>query len=353
MQSPVQNYFKPLTGLRFVAALMVFFSHFPIAGLPQPLKDFIAQFQVGVPIFFVLSGYLICSRYYDAASYNKQWVRKYNVNRFARIYPMFFLITLLNVLYKNESIKIFLLNITLLKGFFTEFVFTGIGQGWSITTEECFYFLAPLIFMLLKRGINIIWLCLISLAIGFVLVFIFKSPNFYGFFGDYGFMMMFTFFGIFVEFFTGVWLAIYLKERVRPKKNTSLLTYSGIGGLLLIIFALSVIAKNESGLSFETMWIIVHNFLSPLPVMLLLTGLIYENTIVSRLFSGNVMQLLGKSSYTFYLIHLGVFHKLFTTYVAENLLLLLVFISLLSIMLYKYVEEPLNLFVKKKLSIEE
>ncbi|HNR19687.1 MAG TPA: acyltransferase [Bacteroidia bacterium] len=350
MQLINQTYYKPLTGLRFVAALMVFFSHFPIAGLPQPVKEFVAQFQVGVPIFFVLSGYLICSRYYDAASYNKRWFRTYFVNRFARIYPMFFLITLLNVLYKNESIKIFLINITFLKGFFNDFVFTGIGQGWSITTEECFYFLAPLIFMLLRKGINIIWLCTCALAIGFVVVFIFKPLSLYGFFGDFGFMMVFTFFGRCVEFFTGVWLALYLKEKKLEQKKNAVVTYSGILGLMIVIFALSLVAKNESGLAFETMWIIIHNFLSPLPVALLLTGLIYENTFVSRLFSGNIMQLLGKSSYTFYLIHLGVFHKLFITNVAENIILLLVFITFLSIILYKCVEEPLNLYVRKKLS---
>jgi peptidoglycan/LPS O-acetylase OafA/YrhL len=349
MQSPVQNYFKPLTGLRFVAALMVFFSHFPIAGLPRPLKDFIAQFQVGVPIFFVLSGYLICSRYYDAASYNKQWFKKYFVNRFARIYPMFFLITLLNVLYKNEGIKIFLLNITFLKGFFADFVFTGIGQGWSITTEECFYFLAPLIFMLLRKGVSIVWLCLISLAIGFVLVFVFKSPNLYGFFGDYSFMMVFTFFGRCAEFFTGVWLALYLKEKKFSDKSGSVFTYSGIAGLVIVIFALSVAAKNESGLVFETTWIIIHNFLSPLPVALLLIGLIYESTIVSKLFSSDIMQLLGKSSYTFYLIHLGVFHKLFVFNIAENLILLLIFVTALSIVLYKFVEEPINKIIRKNL----
>lgn len=253
-------------------------------------------------------------------------------------------------MYKNEGIKIFLLNITFLKGFFTEFVFTGIGQGWSITTEECFYFLAPLIFMLLRKGISTIWLCLISLAIGFFLVAVFKPLSLHGFFGDYGFMMVFTFFGRCVEFFTGVWLALYLKEKKLPQKNKAMFTYSGIAGLMVVIFALTLVSKNESGLAFETMWIIIHNFLSPLPVALLLVGLICENTIVSKLFSSSIMQLLGKSSYTFYLIHLGVFHKLFVSNIAENLVLLMLFITILSIILYKCVEEPLNLLIRKNLS---
>jgi peptidoglycan/LPS O-acetylase OafA/YrhL len=340
-------YYKPLTGLRFVAALMVFFSHFTTAVLPPSLYNFVAEFQTGVPIFFVLSGYLICSRYYDNVSFDKHWLKKYFVNRFARIYPMFFLITLLNVLYKQEGIKIFLLNITFLKGFFESFVYTGTPPGWSITTEECFYFLAPLIFLLVRKGVPVILQVLFCLSFGLLLVFVFIHNPFYGFFGSFDFMMVYTFFGRCFEFFTGVYLALYLRRKNFVQKTGSINTLTGISGIILCIVMLSLIRQGAVFAEYGNLWVVIHNFLLPVPIAILLIGLIYESTFVSKILSTGFMQLLGKSSYSFYLIHFGVFHWLFFAYAPQNLFLLLFTITLLSILLYKTIEEPANYYLRK------
>jgi len=341
-----QPYYKPLTGLRFVAALMVFFSHFPIAALPVFIQDLMQQMQIGVPVFFVLSGFLICSRYFQTASYKKAWFKNYFINRFARIYPMFFLITLANILYKNEGLSIFLLNIFFLKGFFLDFIYTGVGQGWSITTEECFYFLAPLIFLLIKKRIPVLWQALACLAIGVLLVAVFKPLHWYGFFGSFNFMMVFTFFGRCFEFFTGVYLALYLKNKNLQRSGSSVHTFTGILGTGCIIILLAFVTHWKDRYSGNIAWLTIHNFISPVVIAVLLTGLMHENTVVSRLLSTPLAELLGKSSYTFYLVHVGVFHKLFISYVAENLLLLLLFITGLSIVFYWLIERPLNSLVK-------
>jgi peptidoglycan/LPS O-acetylase OafA/YrhL len=101
--------------------------------------------HIGVPIFFVLSGFLITLRYSEQASLNRHWLRDYARNRFARIYPIYFLITMVTLvvlpLAAGASIDwtTLTMNLTLLRGFFTDFNFSGVPQAWSLTVEERFY----------------------------------------------------------------------------------------------------------------------------------------------------------------------------------------------------------------------
>jgi peptidoglycan/LPS O-acetylase OafA/YrhL len=57
--------------------------------------------------------------------------------------------------------------------------------------------------------------------------------------------------------------------------------------------------------------LLVNNILLPLPIASLLWGLIHERTWLQRLLQSRLLTLLGKSSYAFYLIHLGVGDTLF------------------------------------------
>src|SRR5690606_34174966 len=84
-----EKYFKPLTGVRAIAAFMVYLHHFnPITqnnNFKYPYL-FINEFHVGVTLFFVLSGFLIAYRYSEMNNFS---FKNYFVNRFARIYPMY------------------------------------------------------------------------------------------------------------------------------------------------------------------------------------------------------------------------------------------------------------------------
>ena len=52
----------------------------------------------------------------------------------------------------QSPILILFLNIFFIRGFFDDLKFTGVGQGWSLTVEECFYLLAPVLFIGIKRN---------------------------------------------------------------------------------------------------------------------------------------------------------------------------------------------------------
>jgi peptidoglycan/LPS O-acetylase OafA/YrhL len=72
-------------------------------------------------------------------------------------------------------------------------------------------------------------------------------------------------------------------------------------------------------------------------------GLIHEQTALRRWLGTPMMDLLGKCSYVFYLIHLGVidnFLRLYP-YTSPALVRLAIYITL-SILLYKFVENPIN-----------
>ena len=156
------SFFNELTGIRAIAAFMVFMHHYNYFTEPMVgsfMHNFINEFHIGVPIFFVLSGFLICYRYYDNIKlHDNRWTVQYIQNRVARIYPMYFLVTtgtfLLIILKFQQwphSTMIYLANITFVKGFCDSLKFTGVGQGWTLTVEECFYFTAPVIFLLSRK----------------------------------------------------------------------------------------------------------------------------------------------------------------------------------------------------------
>lgn len=353
------EYFKALTGIRAIAAYMVFFHHFNLLALVKNhpigsvLFAFVDEWHVGVTIFFVLSGFLIGYRYSEMKNFR---FRNYLVNRVARIYPMYFLLTLLTfmVLWWVEGSfdpKIFFINITFLKGFFEPYKFTGIAQGWSLTVEETFYFLAPLFFVLINR--SRIWFLLapaLLLSFGSLLVFWFSKHVYLGFFSSFEFLFNYTFFGRCTEFFLGIGLAYFVKSKPTFSSRFSI-TYVGILGVVISIFLL-VVQREPGAYGVRSSWGKVINsvILPAIGILPLFWGLLKEDTRISRFLSSKAMVLLGKSSYIFYLIHLGPFMVWLEALPFSNPLFGFIGINLISIVLFTTIEEPLNHFIRRRFS---
>ena len=74
------EYFPGLTGIRAIAAFMVFIHHynpFLESNSYLKLRSIFGEFHVGVSLFFVLSGFLIGYRYYAIPKLNfKQYMLK-------------------------------------------------------------------------------------------------------------------------------------------------------------------------------------------------------------------------------------------------------------------------------------
>jgi len=351
-----KNFFKELTGVRAIAAYLVFFTHFnnfgekEYGGVPFGLLN---EFHIGVTIFFVLSGFLICLRYYDNIKMRDyKWIVQYIQNRVARIYPMYFLLTTITfiIIFLNStklynSIILYIANITFLRGFFNQYKFSGIIQGWTLTVEECFYFSAPFIFIL-SRKIKPYLIFLFIFLTGVILVLIFGKFNYHGFFVNFKFMLIYTYFGRVFEFFVGITLALLYKKKYQfQSENKGYKTINGILWIIICIMLLAIVrGKEECGL-FTPYGIIINNLILPVGVAILFLGLILENTVVKRILSSNLFVLLGKSSYTFYLIHYGVLSKLIDQY-TSLLSVKFLLINVISVALFKYIENPCNDFIR-------
>ncbi len=355
-----QRYFPVLTGVRAIAAYMVYVRHFnpiPEEGAFGFLHDILYEFHIGVTIFFVLSGFLICFRYMDSIAPSPRWIFTYIRNRIARIYPMYFLLTIATFLVvfigygyvlHMHTLREFVLNITFLRGFFDELKFTGVAQGWSLTVEETFYFLAPVIILLGRRH-HIFFQTIFWYMVGLLLVKIGSSLSYYGFFSTYRFMFSYTFFGRCFEFYVGVYLAfVYKGIKKAPFLETlKYKTYIGIAIILLVAIVLASLKSTTNDGIMSPIGIGLNNIVLPVGIALFFYGLLLENSGIKKLLSTRLFELLGKSSYTFYLIHMGIIQHLLAAYISTNSLVVFILLNIVSIVLFLFVEEPLNNLIRK------
>src|ERR1700722_7090636 len=129
-----------LNTLRAVACYLVFFSHAGMRGLFVFMPD---TGQLGVMLFFSLSGFLMTYHYAGCATF-REW-RTYAILRVARIYPAYAAVLLTSwLLYMHLHFQFAwpmtgaeLWKHLLLQG--------RIGPFWSIPPEMAFYCVFPLV----------------------------------------------------------------------------------------------------------------------------------------------------------------------------------------------------------------
>ena len=118
--------------------------------------------------------------------------------------------------------------------------------------------------------------------------------------------------------------------------------------------------------------IITNNYILCICIALFFYGLLTEQTVLKGILAHPFVELLGKSSYIFYLIHLGWMYTLlhggintlndyvFTLYdqwgkdwhspfeyESLNIIFVFILLNVVSVMLFKLIEEPLNLYIRK------
>jgi peptidoglycan/LPS O-acetylase OafA/YrhL len=339
---------------------MVFIHHYVAeyqAKIPTTLYSMLSELHIGVTVFFVLSGFLIAYRYMNKVEVSKAWVYQYFKNRVARIYPMYFLLSTCAFVYyyyhhdTQATIPVYLSNITFLRGFSSSYKFTGIGQGWSLTVEECFYALAP-VMLLLRKRINIWLMAAITLAFAFVMADIFKNTDFYGFFGTPQFVFSYTYFGRCLEFIIGIQLALMIKNKVITDRTGFAYTFIGIMGIVTCLYTYTFFpAAGEMDMSTNTVArIFINNVLCATFISILFYGLITEQNMFRRFLSTPLMKLLGESSYIFYLIHFGFVFSIVAGVVpmfgGARFFVLFLILNVISVILYKFVEHPVNKFIR-------
>ncbi len=149
---------KSMEGLRGVAVFLVFWVHYStlikpwLADLSLEISEFIHSFgNLGVDLFFVLSGYLIYGTIISKAGFEPL---KYAYRRVQRIHPTFLCVLmvylLLSFLFPEESklpeliedrVIYILQNVLLLPGLFD--IEPIITVAWSLSYEAFYYLFVP------------------------------------------------------------------------------------------------------------------------------------------------------------------------------------------------------------------
>ena len=141
-----------LTGLRFVAALLVLFSHFPeLVPFDAASVGIVRQGAAGVTIFFVLSGTVLTYNYLHQFSSSLDGARRFMGMRLARIAPMntvaLLVVTAVIVALggPTPSALSWLLNLVMLHSLLPiQSMHLWNIPAWSISSEICFYAVFPL-----------------------------------------------------------------------------------------------------------------------------------------------------------------------------------------------------------------
>ncbi|MEE9417802.1 MAG: acyltransferase [Acidimicrobiales bacterium] len=149
--------FECIDGLRAVAALLVFLHHVGFlsgATYNTRVGRLLGRFDVGVPIFFAISGFLLFYPHARALFDDTDLgaIRRFYVRRFFRIYPAYWAILgLVFLLVRFEARGgEYLLHVLLLQIYKGEAFLEGMSQSWSLAVEVSFYLSLPL----LVRGLH-------------------------------------------------------------------------------------------------------------------------------------------------------------------------------------------------------
>jgi peptidoglycan/LPS O-acetylase OafA/YrhL len=349
---------RSLTGLRFLIALWVFVFHIQIrwpifsGQFSAPIANLGA---IGMTFFFILSGYIL------SYNYDRDFrITNFYKARFARVYPVYLVVAILSLPWLIHSLEpsglikrcvevLFLIAVDmfLLQAWFpSTFSKWNNGGSWSISVEAFFYVLFPLIskffrlrnksFYILATSISYFLVILIGIAVwiyptsGMSIAYsmpIFRLPAFV--FGILTFHLIKQ----------DIW-----RNQFPIKIVVCILTIIFILDLTLIGTYLPLYVTHD--------WIAIPFF------SFLIIYLVEIKSLLSRVISSRILNLLGKSSYSFYslqiiFIFLAIsFHdkiilrfpifesnRIFASF---SLLLLISF----SIFFYRVVEEPSRRYFK-------
>jgi peptidoglycan/LPS O-acetylase OafA/YrhL len=168
LASTAPHQIPPLTSLRFVAAFMVMFGHtlghfysgFGYSGITYAALSNLAQ--IGMSLFFVLSGFVISYNYASIGSLRSAELKRFAIARLARIYPAYIAVLLFNNWMWSWAYVTpigLAAHLTLTQDWFMHTVngiplisqFHNAEVTWSISAEWFCYLLFPFICFALDR----------------------------------------------------------------------------------------------------------------------------------------------------------------------------------------------------------
>ena len=253
--------------------------------------------QVGVMVFFVLSGYLIAGLYLDRP-FTAASVQDYVTRRAARVLPMFyFIVTVALILHAVQSrtgLRVSIYPVPLDEAFWHYAILSGVSVLWTIPVEIHFYLLFISLWWLRTRYGNV-WLGAIC---GLVMVLYWAAPV-----RVLDHPRMLPYYLVF--FLAGILVERSLPARRLPVLSSArswMLAPAAVLPFLLypnIWRALFWPSDWLSRAEYQQMW---HDWLYVIAVSVLLIAALLSRPI-QALLSTWIMVYLGTISYSMYLLH--------------------------------------------------
>jgi len=346
-----------LTGLRFIAASLVFLCHtHSSTNLPIFMRIFLSSGYNGVTLFFILSGFVLCYNYYDDfIKWFAPTLKSFFVARFARIYPLHFLIFLLFFASVSISDQLqhhfqsILAQITLTQAWSSDpsVTFSYNSPAWSVSTEAFLYICFPLLVMLLfKRATKIGHLCLIGVVSFSAIFFLATGFSLHGTSVSSADLFWLNTLPVtrLGDFILGCVAArMYVIHTSKPISPTEQVL--GITLLLLCIAAVIVLMGSSNTFLYPYKYDAGYSLF----FVFIIYALARYGSPLSTFLSTKVLVLLGEASYAFYLLHLlFIYHALAPLYISAQfgadlfVVMEYLLVVVVSLGAYTYVEKPLR-----------
>lgn len=327
------TYINSLTGLRGMAAFIVFVSHCANQGmLPAMFSNGFGQ--IGVMLFFVLSGFLMGHLYLgkEASAAN---IERYLLARVGRIFPLYILLILLSVLISTTLYADFHYQITELDIILRALLFIDAPyEFWTIPVEVQFYGVFIIFWILYQRNTGVLPIAgLIALTVVPTLILYPRLGYVPALFSSYS-----------LPFFIGIGTAILYPRIERNPFFHKLAACAAVPCVIALLL-------NLPAVRYEHGWVLgdgffIRTWADPLNwiIVYCLFFCAMLNAKALNFLNTRPFVLLGEISFGFYLIHYPILKivKALAVPVPLQFVTSALVISLMAWVSYNYFEKPAN-----------
>lgn len=354
---PIRQEIRSITGLRAFAAIAVYFNHFGLPGFsPNWLSNVSANGGLGVPFFFVLSGFVLALAYENRPLI----VRQFFIDRVARIAPTYYigLLLVLSYFYITNVFQldyVFVVHLIGLQAWFptSDSGFAYNGPAWTISVELFLYATFPFLYrqLIQKAGVFGNWLTISFLGVSCSLVpfgiHLYFLGELRGLENEniWTYALPLHYLGLFILGIAGHKARSFFLKNLPNRLIRGL-----ICDLLIISYVLVFVLINLKDPQHPLIAKAAQFWLLGIPTTLILVLLsITPGSPVSGFLSSRPVWFAGKISMVFYLLHVPAVWTITRLFPDLNYEQKFLIVVLLAVIVHLFVEVPGNRFIKSAL----